>query len=155
MIIIGYQGIGKSTLAGPHLGYVDLESSNFTVDGKKIEGWQKMYCNIAKHLSRQGFKVFVSSHIGVREELRNCNEDVVIIYPDLELKDEWIAKLRKRYAETKSNKDWNALINAELFYEGNIKSLMAENFDHIVIEDMNYSLRWLLLKRETKNATKF
>ena len=135
MIIIGYQGIGKSTLAGPHLGYIDIESSNFKVDGMKIEGWQKIYCNIAKHLSRQGFKVFVSSHIEVRKELRDCNEEVVIIYPNLELKDEWIDKL----------------LDAELFYENKIKSLMEEDsFDHIVIDDMNYSLRWLLLNREVK-----
>ena len=116
----------------------------------KIEGWQKIYCNIAKHLSCQGFKVFVSSHIGVRKELRNCNEDVVIIYPNLELKDEWIDKLRKRYIETHSDKDYNALLDAELFYEDKIKSLMEEKFDHIVIEDMNYSLRWLLMNREIK-----
>ena len=150
MIIIGYQGIGKSSLAGPHLGYIDLESSNFKVDGMKIEGWQKIYCNIAKHLSRQGFKVFVSSHIGVRKELRNCNEDVVIIYPNLELKDEWIDKLRKRYIETHGDKDYNVLLDAELFYEDKIKSLMEEKFEHIVIDDMNYSLRWLLLNREVE-----
>ena len=87
MIIIGYQGIGKSSLAGPHLGYIDLESSNFKVDGMKIEGWQKIYCNIAKHLSNQGFKVFLSSHEVVRRELEGCNEDVVIVYPDISLKD--------------------------------------------------------------------
>ena len=46
MIIIGYPGIGKSTLAVQHLGYIDLESSNFKVDGIKIEGWQEIYCNI-------------------------------------------------------------------------------------------------------------
>ena len=151
MIIIGYQGIGKSSLSNPYLGYIDLESSNFKVDGIKIEGWQKIYCNIAKHLSCQGFKVFVSSHIEVRKELRDCNEEVVIIYPNLKLKDEWIDKLRKRYIETHSNKDHNALLDAELFYENKIKSLMKEDsFDHIVIDNMNYSLRGLLLNRKVE-----
>ena len=151
MIIIGYQGIGKSSLSNPHLGYIDLESSNFKVDGIKIEGWQKIYCNIAKHLSNQGFKVFVSSHIEVREELRDCNEEVVIIYPNLKLKDEWTDKLRKRYIETHSIKDYNALLDAELFYENKIKSLMKEDsFDHIVIDNMNYSLRGLLLNRKVE-----
>ena len=32
MIIIGYPGIGKSTLAGRYKEYVDLESSNWCVD---------------------------------------------------------------------------------------------------------------------------
>ena len=151
MIIIGYQGIGKSSLAGPHLGYIDLESSNFKVDGMKIEGWQKIYCNIAKHLSYQGFKVFVSSHEVVRRELKGCNEDVVVIYPDLKLKDEWIEKLRLRYENTLRDKDYKAWKYAEDRYEDNIKALMAEDsFDHIVIDDMNYSLRWLLLNRKVE-----
>lgn len=29
MIIIGYQGIGKSSVANKHIEYIDLESSNF------------------------------------------------------------------------------------------------------------------------------
>lgn len=151
MIVIGYQGIGKSSLSGSHLGYIDLESSNFFVDGKRDENWYKVYCSIAKHLSQQGFKVFISSHEVVRRELKGCNEDVVVIYPDLKLKDEWIEKLRLRYESTLKNKDYKAWKNAEDRYEDNIKELMAEDsFDHIVIEDMNYSLRWLLMNREIK-----
>lgn len=151
MIIIGYQGIGKSTLANPHLGYIDLESSNFFVDGKRDENWYKVYCSIAKHLSQQGFKVFISSHEVVRRELKGCNEDVVVIYPDLKLKDEWIEKLRLRYENMLRDKDYKAWKYAEDRYEDNIKALMAEDsFDHIVIEDMNYSLRWLLMNREIK-----
>ena len=38
MIIIGYQGIGKSTLAG-HNSVIDLESGNFWNDGKRIDDW--------------------------------------------------------------------------------------------------------------------
>ena len=69
MIIIGYQGIGKSTLANCNLNYVDLESSNFYIDGKRADDWYKPYCKIAEHLSQQGYYVFVSSHKVVRDEL--------------------------------------------------------------------------------------
>ena len=148
MIIIGYQGIGKSSLAGPHLGYIDLESSNFFMDGKRDENWYKAYCSIAKHLSKQGFKVFLSSHEVVRCELEGCSEDVVVIYPDVSLKDKWIEKLRLRYESTLKNKDYKAWKNAEDRYEDNIKELMATPFEQIVITDMNYSLRWLLLNRK-------
>lgn len=33
MIIIGYQGIGKSTIVRNAKGYIDLESSNFRYNG--------------------------------------------------------------------------------------------------------------------------
>ena len=53
MIICGYQGIGKSTIAG-QLYTIDLESSNFYIDGKRDEKWYKVYANFARHLSEQG-----------------------------------------------------------------------------------------------------
>lgn len=37
MIIIGYQGIGKSTLAKNSLKYIDLESGNFWINGERDE----------------------------------------------------------------------------------------------------------------------
>ena len=150
MIIIGYQGIGKSSLSNPYLGYIDLESSNFFVDGNRDENWYKIYCSIAKHLSNQGFKVFLSSHEVVRRELEGCSEDVVIIYPDISLKDKWVEKLRLRYENTLKDKDYKAWKNAEDRYEDNIRELMAEPFEKIAITDMNYSLRWLLLNRKVE-----
>ena len=51
MIVIGYQGIGKSSLAGRNNIFIDLESGNFWVDGKRADDWYKPYCQIAEHLS--------------------------------------------------------------------------------------------------------
>ena len=91
MIIIGYPGIGKSTLAGQN-NYIDLESSNFWNKGKRPDDWYIYYCNIALDLSRQGYVVFVSSHEAVRNRLKYAitDERIICIYPSLELKDEWI-----------------------------------------------------------------
>ena len=58
MIISGYQGIGKSSLAGSH-NCIDLESGNFWIDGVRDNDWYKPYCKIANHLSEQGYIVFV------------------------------------------------------------------------------------------------
>lgn len=97
MIIIGYQGIGKSTLAGKNK-CIDLESGNFwfydleTYQKVRHNDWYVPYCNIANHLSEQGYTVFTSSHEVVRNELKKSKEDVFIIYPSIELKDEWIKK---------------------------------------------------------------
>lgn len=143
MILVGYQGVGKSTLAGKGK-YIDLESGNFWVNGRRSNNWYKVYCNIAEHLSAQGYNVFVSSHEVVREQLRNSEEKVVVIYPSLELKDFWIQKLKTRLEESKLTKDYKAYMNAVDKYEENIKDLMNEDHDHVVIDDKDYNLYWLL-----------
>ena len=143
MIIIGYQGIGKSTLAGTDR-FIDLESSNFWVDGKRADDWYKPYCSIAEHLSSQGYDVFVSSHEVVRNQLKDSKELVVIAHPSIELKDEWIEKLKNRYESTKLEKDYKAYMNAVDRYEDNIKELMNNMFIHIEITKIDYKLKELI-----------
>lgn len=139
MIIIGYQGIGKSTLAGKR-NCIDLESGNFWVDGKRDEKWYVPYCQIANHLSQQGFTVFVSSHEVVRKELEKSEEKVYVICPDLTLKYHWIAKLQTRWEATELDKDYKAYMNAVDRYSENIGELMNSGFDVVVLDDMDYSL---------------
>lgn len=51
-IVVGYQGIGKSTLANSGNGkYIDLESSNFFVDNNRASNWATIYANIAESLA--------------------------------------------------------------------------------------------------------
>ena len=141
MIVIGYQGIGKSTLAGRERRYIDLESGNFWVDGKRADDWYKPYCKIAEHLSQQGYIIFTSSHEVVREQLKNSVETVVVVYPAIELKDQWIERLWNRYQESGLDKDYKAYANAKARYAENIQEL--ENSDikyHIVLRSMDYDL---------------
>lgn len=145
MIVIGYQGIGKSTLASRDVCYIDLESGNFWVDGKRAEDWYKPYCQIAEHLSQQGYIVFTSSHEVVRERLKNSTEKVIVVYPAVELKDEWITRLEKRYQESGLEKDYKALMNAKDRYVENIQELEnCEIEDRIVLGSMEYDLDYLL-----------
>ena len=148
MIIIGYQGIGKSTLAKDSLKYIDLESGNFWINGERDEQWYKPYCNIANHLSAQGYTVFTSSHKEVREELKNSSEVVKIAFPALELKTDWLIRLTNRYNESMLEKDYKALMNASLHYEDNINDLMNEPFDKIIINNIDYNLRELIEKND-------
>lgn len=154
MIVIGYQGIGKSTLAGRDNKFIDLESSNFWVDGKRAEDWYKPYCQIAEHLSKQGYIVFTSSHEVIRKQLENSGEIIVVVYPSVELKDEWIDKLEERYAMSKLEKDYKALMNAVDRYEDNIKELSEySHYRKLVITKMDYDLEASLihLKNEIEN----
>lgn len=146
MIVIGYQGIGKSSLAGRDRKFIDLESSNFWVDGKRADDWYKPYCNIAEHLSRQGYIVFTSSHEVVRKQLEKSKEVVVLVYPSLALKDMWIDKLQERYRSTGLDKDYKALMNAMIMYDSNIRELDNSKFNYkIALKDVNYDLEASLI----------
>lgn len=123
MIIIGYPGIGKSTLAGRDYKYIDLESSNFKINGEKSEDWYKVYCKIAEDLSRQGYIVFVSCHSVVREALKSSEENVAVAYPVGTLEKRWVTKLRDRYEKTNSEKDRMAYERARDHFIEDIASL--------------------------------
>lgn len=145
MIISGYQGIGKSTLAGVDK-FIDLESGNMWVNGNRSADWYIIYCQIAEHLSSQGYNVFVSSHKLVRDYLaKHSTQKLVVVFPDMNLKDKWIDKLEQRYINTGKDKDYKAWKNAECCYCENIKDLYEQdNFTHLTITDMDYCLRGIL-----------
>lgn len=149
MIFIGYQGIGKSTLAGYNR-YIDLESGNFWINSKRDENWYIPYCNIAEHLSEQGYRVFTSSHEVVRNCLTTSKEDCFVVYPALHLKDEWVAKLKARYENSKLDKDYKAYMNAVDRYEDNIKEIANSGFNCIEIDSMDYNLDELIERTITE-----
>ena len=143
MIYVGYQGIGKSTLARKIPNAIDLESGNFFVQGFRHDDWFMVYANIAHHLSNQGKIVFTSSHKQLRVHMNKRGIPFTVVFPALELKQQWIAKLKSRWEETKRDKDFRAWVNAEEKYNENIRDLSREK-KKIIITDMNYSLEDLI-----------
>ena len=146
MIILGYQGIGKSTMAGKQ-DCIDLESGNFWVNGERCNKWARVYCNIAEHLSNQGYTVFMSSHEVVRDTLeKDINSNlfsgkVYVIYPDLSLKASWITRLKRRFDQSHLEKDYRAYRNAYDMFDENISDLASWSCaERIPITDMNYNL---------------
>lgn len=147
MIVIGYPGIGKSTLAEQDLKYIDLESSCFRnkSDQSKPENWHIYYCQMAEYLSAQGYIVFVSSHKEIQNYFRdNRNEYAICIYPSILIADQWKAKLKERYENTNTDKNYRAWLNAETQYMVNISALMICGIPHVEINDMNYNLADLI-----------
>ena len=142
MIIIGYPGVGKTSLAGRYNQYIDLESSHFNDSfGEKRPGWFITYCRIAEDLSQQGYRVFVSCHNGVQEYFSKSEEYVMIVYPSLKLKDVWVKKIRERFEREPSLKNAKALQTVDEYYDTHIKSLMNSPFENkLVLGDMNYTL---------------
>lgn len=140
MIVIGYQGIGKSTLANKENGYIDLESSCFFHDGFRSEDWYIYYCQIAEHLSSHGYVVFVSSHAAVQKQLRYSGEPVIIVYPAISIKDEWNKKLYARYKNCPSDKNYKAWRNSEEMFEENINAFEYSGYACFQIDVMDYDL---------------
>lgn len=147
MIVVGYQGIGKSTLAGRDHKYIDLESGNFWIDGERADDWYKPYCKIAEHLSEQGYIVFVSSHEVVRQYLvENSRELVVLVYPSTLLKSAWIDKLEQRCAKSGLEKDYKALMNTKYSYIENIRELQESCIEYkLEIVELSYDLESMLI----------
>ena len=145
MIIIGYQGIGKSSIARVNpFTCIDLESSWTKIDGQRPDDWAKIYCQIAEGLSRAGYNVFVSSHKVVQDILATSKEHVIAIFPALEIKDKWLERLRTRWEVTGSEKNLAAWKGAEAGYDQEIQVLMDSPFEKYVIDDMNYRLEGIM-----------
>lgn len=146
MIISGFPGIGKTTIANSFkYRIIDFESSLFkTNKNGRIDNWEEIYCKVANDLSKQGYIVFVSCHNEVRNYFKNHQIDYAVIFPIKELKYEWITKLRKRFEKMASNKNKNALNKAEENYEEFIDDILVNDINKIPITDMEYKLEDLI-----------
>lgn len=80
MIISGYAGVGKSTLAKEVAGIMDLESTPFEKD------WDR-YAKCAIHYHKNGYIVLVSCHKEIRERILSMlaedNTNVCTIAPNV------------------------------------------------------------------------
>ena len=156
MIITGYQGIGKSTLARNNKNFIDLESSCFwktDENGNRTRpDWYVYYCQMAQYLSRQGYTVFVSCHPEVRDWLsQHRQEKFCTIFPSPRIKGDWLNRLQERYLDSQSEKDLRALSHAEDCYDKDIENLLSQcKMDYysnaITIDDIHYDLEKLIEK---------
>ena len=148
MIIIGFPGIGKSSVTRAYdgdtntTGYIDLESSNFVKD----DNWVKEYCNLAIDFDLQGYNVFVSSHKAVREYLAEKQDifpDIMEVFPSKEMCTEWLNRPELRYMKCKTAKNERAL------------NYMRNNFDTAVDEiERDAIIHKVRITRENMNDLK-
>lgn len=155
MIVIGYQGIGKSTLARKSFRYIDLESSALRQGDIRWHNWYEPYCMIAEWLSRQGYTVFVSSHKEVRDYLNEfCEEPFCAVVPSEDIKDEWIERLRERYRRLSTDKNYRAYMNAVDRFTENIREIKKDVADVREITSMTYELDRLIDTADTPQTDK-
>lgn len=150
-IYICYQGVGKSSTVNECDFFIDLESSNFKDEnGYRTDDWYIYYVNIAFDLASQGYSVFVSSHDVVRRQISYMKEKyypnvrVAIVYPTIDIKDEWIERLEKRYDENPTEKNRVAYLNAKDRFSENIAEMEKDaddfGFDKVEIDICKYKL---------------
>lgn len=121
MIYVGFPCIGKSSIAGDK--NIDLESSNMFIGDNRPEEWEKIYCNIAIDLSKQGFNVFVSSHFLVWKELKNRGQHFIAIFPSKHLEEVWTIRAEERYKNFPSDKNLKALNRIKSHFQEDIEEL--------------------------------
>ena len=149
MIVIGYQGIGKSTLSQRNFKYIDLESSALRQGDVRWHNWYEPYCMIAEWLSKQGYTVFVSSHKEVRDYLNEfCEEPFCAVVPSEDIKDEWIERLRERHKRLPTDKNYRAYMNAVDRFTENVREIKKDVADVREITSMSYELDKLIEKAD-------
>lgn len=141
MIVVGYQGVGKTTYCQTDKQAIDLESSLFN---KADPLWYEDYVRVAMSLTANHI-VFVSAHKVVRDELRKQGAEWVIIMPSLNIKDVWIARLQARYTASGSDKDMRALMHAKAHFIDSVTELYDEDVPKFCLNEHQYVSDALLL----------
>lgn len=153
VVVVGYPGVGKSTLAEKYLQFVDLESNSFKIADEHVDDWEVIYCQAAEHIATEGRIVFISSHKMVRDYLLSLPQyndvKIMAVVPSVELKDDWIQKLKDRCDESWLEKDYYAYLRAKDYYEEDIQNLKADfaekSLPVVELTSLEYDLRGLIL----------
>lgn len=155
LIICGYPGIGKSSIAGWN-NCIDLESSLFShyenSCRKSDDIWVREYCNLAYYLALQGYTVMTSTHAAVIDCFDHLkvayykDVPIVIFCPRADMKEAWGIRLMKRYNETNLDKDFRALEGAIRYWNSNMEYMTKQNFPIYCPMSIDYDLRDYILQ---------
>lgn len=108
-IVVGYPGVGKTTLSNKYMDCIDLDSSTFDLNTQR--GVFEYY-HCACLLAMKGYIVFVSSHSDLTKCILDFKNMVsyVAVYPSLDLEDRWKSRVISRWMTTRSAKDRRAMV---------------------------------------------
>lgn len=120
LIVSGFPGVGKSHYCKTHPHASDSDSSQFSWlrEGVRHPDWPGNYITHIEGSSKS--PVLVSSHLEVRDALIREGYEFTLVYPSLEIKDEYINRYVSRG-------------NTSKFIE-----LLSDNFDTWITDLMAY-----------------
>lgn len=139
VIVCGFPGVGKTSLftAETELKILDSDSTNFSwSDETKTQRnpeWPQNYIAHIQENRDASDILLVSSHDVVRTALVEAGIPFILVYPSLDMKDEYI----QRYIQRGSNESFVALLKAH--YEKWIAELMEQRgCTHVVLQSGQY-----------------
>lgn len=98
LIISGFSNIGKSSLKNyKDINYIDLDTCYFN----KIDGWIDIYIECILALKSKYNFVFITTHGEVLKELNKRNIEYFLVFPKIELKEEYRKRAVKRGSDEK------------------------------------------------------
>ncbi|ALN97693.1 hypothetical protein Bp8pS_014 [Bacillus phage vB_BpuM-BpSp] len=130
-IISGFPAIGKSSLFKNNNDYsiLDSDSIDFSWVDKTDKRNPDFPNNYIKHIKENIGKVdyiLISTHHLVRKELENNKMDYTIVYPSIELKEEYMERIKKRG----NTEAFAKIINDN--WEKFIKEIESETFPKLI-----------------------
>jgi len=138
-VISGFPGIGKSTLFENNraLEFLDSDSTNFSWADESKEtrnqDWPQNYMEHIVESAKYADAIFVSTHDTVRNALIESRVPFVLVYPSLEMKEEYI----QRYKDRGNDEKFVKLLEAN--YKVWIENLMSqEGCKHVVLQPGQY-----------------
>lgn len=117
-VIAGFPGVGKSFIFNNKSKYVVLDSDSskysWISEGVRNPDFPNNYIkHIEESISKADY-IFVSSHDVVREALKDNHISYTIVYPSIELKDEYLQRYKDRGNNEKFisfiESNWNSFI---------------------------------------------
>lgn len=129
-VISGFPGIGKSVLTknGKDLRVLDSDSSSFSwiEEGVRNPDFPNNYMKHIKDNIGKANCILVSSHDIVREALKENNIEYTLVYPAVELKDEYL----ERYKNRGNNEGFLKFISSN--WEQFISDIEKETFPKLI-----------------------
>ena len=161
LIICGYPGIGKSSIAGWN-NCIDLESSLFShyKDScrKSDDIWVGEYCNLAYYLALQGYTVMTSTHMAVIDYFDRFkvtyykDVPIVIFCPRYDMKKAWAIRLVNRYLNSENEKDLRAFQGAIKDWDKKLDYYFRTGLLVHRPDEIDYDLRDYILKIRKKEG---
>lgn len=99
LVISGFPAVGKSYLTETNekMVVMDSDSSNFSwLNGERHPDFPNNYMEHIKQNLGYADNIFVSSHDIVRNALKENKINYILVYPSIDIKDEYIQRYRDR-----------------------------------------------------------
>ncbi|MEI2465039.1 hypothetical protein [Niallia taxi] len=128
-VISGFPGVGKSELfKSDRYNALDSDSSSFSWvrEGVRHPDFPNNYMEHIKENIGNVDYIFVSSHDIVREALRENGIEYTLVYPSIELKEEYL----QRYIERGNNEGFISFISSS--WDKFIEDIERENYPKLI-----------------------